>query len=200
MTRCNPSAGVPFLIAGPLAAIALYFRYRIEESPAFSAALKERAKETQTGERSQNLGVAGVIRTQGRFMLPVMGIAAASNVIAYTMTSFTPTYLNQTLGFQGAQGTLVIFPLFILAAFATQFFCIIFGQDRQEAYPVCRLSVGSPSPDTSLHDDGLGQSLGGSAGHSFHHGLRDSLLVELCICSPRAIPDGIEVELAWPGL
>ncbi|MBT2514702.1 MFS transporter [Arthrobacter sp. ISL-30] len=114
---------IPFLIAGPLAAIALYFRYRIEESPAFSAVLKERSEEAQkTGELRENMGVVEVIRAQRRFILPVMGIAAAGNVIAYTMTSFTPTYLNQTLGFQGAQGTLVIFPLFVLAAFATQFF------------------------------------------------------------------------------
>jgi MFS transporter, MHS family, proline/betaine transporter len=41
------------------------------------------------------------------------------------MTSFTPTYLNRTLGFEGAQATLVIFPLFVVAAFATQFFAAL---------------------------------------------------------------------------
>ncbi|MFP3480232.1 hypothetical protein SB780_35880, partial [Burkholderia sp. SIMBA_057] len=90
---------------GPLAAIALYFRYRIEESSTFSAVLKERAEESRrTGELATNPGIIQVIRAHGRFILPVMGVAAAGNVIAYTMTSFTPTYLNQTLGFQGSLG------------------------------------------------------------------------------------------------
>jgi MFS transporter, MHS family, proline/betaine transporter len=117
---------IPFLVAGPLAVIALYFRYRIEESPTFSAVLKERAEENRKMVALHpNMSFLQVIQTQKRFIFPVMGIAAAGNVIAYTMTSFTPTYLNRTLGFEGAQATLVIFPLFVVAAFATQFFAAL---------------------------------------------------------------------------
>jgi MHS family proline/betaine transporter-like MFS transporter len=158
---------VPFLIAGPLAAIALYFRYRIEESPAFSAVLKERAKETRTGDRRQNSSVAGVVRTQGRFILPVMGIAAAGNVIAYTMTSFTPTYLNQTLGFQGAQGTLVIFPLFILAAFATQFFASLSDKIGRKRILFVGSALGVVLPIPAFMMMGSGNLLGAQLGTLF---------------------------------
>ena len=111
---------IPFLVAAPMTAIALYFRYRIRESPAFSAILRERElAEARRGEVQRNMSVAKVVRSQWRAILPVMGIAAAGNVIAYTMLSYAPTYLNQTLGFEGARGNLVLFPLYIIATFVT---------------------------------------------------------------------------------
>lgn len=111
---------IPFLMALPMTAIAVYFRYRVRESPAFAAVLKERqVAEAQRGEAQKNMNVTKVITTQWRAIVPVVGIAAAGNVIAYTMLSFAPTYLNQTLGFQGPQGNLVLFPLYIAAALIT---------------------------------------------------------------------------------
>lgn len=111
---------IPFLVAAPMTAIALYFRYRVEETPAFSAVLRQRERlEEQRGEVAQNMAVGQVVRKHWRSILPVMGIAAAGNVVAYIMLSFAPTYLSQTLGFSGAQGNLVLFPLYIVAAIAT---------------------------------------------------------------------------------
>jgi MHS family proline/betaine transporter-like MFS transporter len=111
---------IPFLIVLPMTSIAFYFRYRVKESPAFAAVLKDRqVAQQQSDETSKNMGVIKVIKSQGRAILPVIGIAAAGNVIAYTMLSFAPTYLNQTLGFKGAEGNLVLFPLYILAAVFT---------------------------------------------------------------------------------
>lgn len=113
---------IPFLAAAPLTAIAVYFRYRVKESPAFAAVLKERELvEEQHGEGAKNVNVLGVIKSQKRFILPVIGIAAAGNVIAYTMLSYAPTYLNQTLGFEGPLGNLVLFPLYVIATFITVF-------------------------------------------------------------------------------
>jgi len=111
---------IPFLIVLPMTSIAFYFRYRVKESPAFAAVLKDRQAAPQHRHDGQkNMGVVGVVKSQGRAILPVIGIAAAGNVIAYTMLSFAPTYLNQTLGFKGAEGNLVLFPLYILAAVFT---------------------------------------------------------------------------------
>jgi len=111
---------IPFLVAAPMTAIALYFRYRVQESPAFAAVLEQRELEERGhGGPQKNMHVLAVIRTQGRSILPVMGIAAAGNVIAYTMLSFAPTYLSQTLGFTGAQGNLVLFPLYLVATLVT---------------------------------------------------------------------------------
>lgn len=159
---------IPFLIAGPLAAIALYFRYRIEESPTFAAVLKDRAEEAgKTGETAKNMGIVKVIRTHGRYIWPVMGVAAAGNVIAYTMTSFTPTYLTQTLGFQGAQGTLVVFPLFVLAAVATQTFASLSDKvgRKRILYVGAILSVVLPIPAFMMM--GSGQVWGAQLGALF---------------------------------
>lgn len=109
---------IPFLIAGPMTAVALYFRYRVKESPAFEAVLKQRQAES-SGRASDSPSVLAVVRRQWRAILPVMGIAAAGNVIAYTMLSYAPTYLTQTLGFEGARGNLILFPLYIAAAIIT---------------------------------------------------------------------------------
>ncbi|MFE4082413.1 MFS transporter [Paenarthrobacter sp. YIM B13468] len=159
---------IPFLVAGPLAAIALYFRYRIEESPTFSAVLKERAEESRrTGELATNPGIIQVIRTHGRFILPVMGVAAAGNVIAYTMTSFTPTYLNQTLGFQGSLGTLVIFPLFVLAAFATQFFASLSDKIGRKRILFTGAILGIVLPVPAFMMMGSGQIWGAQLGTLF---------------------------------
>jgi MHS family proline/betaine transporter-like MFS transporter len=109
---------IPFLVAGPMTAVALYFRYRVKESPAFEAVLNERQEGT-IGREPASPTVLAVVRTQWRSILPVMGIAAAGNVIAYTMLSYAPTYLTQTLGFEGARGNIILFPLYIAAAAVT---------------------------------------------------------------------------------
>ncbi|MFP3581373.1 MFS transporter [Arthrobacter sp. SIMBA_036] len=159
---------IPFLVAGPLAAIALYFRYRIEESSTFSAVLKERAEESRrTGELATNPGIIQVIRAHGRFILPVMGVAAAGNVIAYTMTSFTPTYLNQTLGFQGSLGALVIFPLFVLAAFATQFFASLSDKIGRKRILFTGAILGIVLPVPAFMMMGSGQIWGAQLGTLF---------------------------------
>jgi MHS family proline/betaine transporter-like MFS transporter len=113
---------IPFLVAGPLAGIALYFRHRVNESPAFAAILERReTTEKHRGYVEKNMSVVSVIRTQWRSIIPVIGIAASGNVVAYTMLSFAPTYLNQTLGFEGAEGSLILFPLYVAAAFIAAF-------------------------------------------------------------------------------
>jgi MFS transporter, MHS family, proline/betaine transporter len=122
---------IPFLVAGPLAAIGLYFRYRIEESPTFAAVL--RAQETEsTAVRTK--GVFEVVRSHRRLIIAVIGISAAGNVIAYTLTSFTPTYLTTSLGFDSAHGTLVTFPLFVVAAIGTWAFAAL--SDRIGRKPI----------------------------------------------------------------
>jgi MHS family proline/betaine transporter-like MFS transporter len=113
---------IPFLLAAPMTAIAFYFRYRVKESPAFVEVLKQREfEEERHGGAHKNMSVVEVVRAQWRSILPVMGIAAAGNAIAYTMLSFAPTYLSQTLGYEGARVNLVLLPLYIAAAFITAF-------------------------------------------------------------------------------
>ncbi len=111
---------IPFLISLPMTAIALYIRYRVEESPAFSAVLHDREQlEEKLHEVAANKSVLAVVRSRWRSLLPVIGIAAAGNVIAYTMFTYVPTYLSQTLGFEPALSNLVLFPLYLAAIFFT---------------------------------------------------------------------------------
>ncbi|MGW5715274.1 MFS transporter [Amycolatopsis sp. NPDC003865] len=120
---------LPFLIAAPLAGIAVYFRYRIEESPAFSDAAKN-AFATDTKPD----GVATVLKSQWRRILAVTGISAAGNVIAYTLTSYVPTYLTSSLGFGSTQGAAVTFPLYVVAAIGVQRFATL--SDRLGRKPI----------------------------------------------------------------
>jgi MHS family proline/betaine transporter-like MFS transporter len=63
---------IPFLMALPMTAIAIYFRYRVRESPAFTAVLKERqVAEARRGETQRNMNIAKVIKKQWRAILPV---------------------------------------------------------------------------------------------------------------------------------
>ncbi|WP_309130458.1 MFS transporter [Brevibacterium sp.] len=111
---------IPFLVSLPMTAIALYIRYRVEESPAFVAVMRDReALERKLQQTERNPGIVAVVATQWRALLPVIGIAAAGNVIAYTMFSYVPTYLSQTLGFASEVSNLVLFPLYVVAVFCT---------------------------------------------------------------------------------
>lgn len=122
---------VPFLIAAPLGGIAVYFRYRIEESPAFAAVLKN---EDTASEDAKSETVAKVLKSNWRLILAVTGISAAGNVIAYTLTSYVPTYLTTSLGFGSAQGAAVTFPLYVIAAIGVQRFAAL--SDRLGRKPI----------------------------------------------------------------
>lgn len=125
---------IPFLIALPMGAIALYFRTHIEDTPAFvdsqgSAGaendegseyevritdIREAAKDdTQDSPKS----VAALVRTYWRELLTAFFLVASANTIGYALTSYMPTYLTSTMGYDAAHGNLLTLPILLLVAF-----------------------------------------------------------------------------------
>jgi MHS family proline/betaine transporter-like MFS transporter len=108
---------IPFLVAGPLGAIAIYFRLRIEESPAFQAALdaQERAvHELAANDESATKGPLGIVRMYWREIVVSMVLVAAANTVGYALTSYMPTYLTESKGYDELHGTLLTIPVLVV--------------------------------------------------------------------------------------
>ncbi|EMY36095.1 proline/betaine transporter ProP [Arthrobacter crystallopoietes BAB-32] len=109
---------LPFLLAGPLGLVGLYFRMRIEESPAFQAAQdaqEDKAKAAAVdGPKTYREIIAGYWRPIALAML----LVAAANTVGYALTSYMPTYLQEAMGYDALQGTLLTIPVLVLLSAA----------------------------------------------------------------------------------
>lgn len=173
---------LPFLVALPLGIIALYFRSRIEDTPAFilahtevsildaerqlpeyAAARPDSASDggsiasltpegldndtksaspaafvsvapdaTSAGVEQASLGdvalaiaatdegpkgVRALVRTYWRQLAVAFTLVAAANTVAYALTSYMPTYLTTTLGYDAVHGNLLTMPVLVLLSF-----------------------------------------------------------------------------------
>ncbi len=111
---------LPFLLAGPLGLIAIYFRSKIEESPQFQATLDAQeaaAKDAQAGDAAAAKGPMGIIRAYWRQIVLAMILAAAANTVGYALTSYMPTYLTESKGYDPVHGTLLTIPVLVIMAF-----------------------------------------------------------------------------------
>jgi MHS family proline/betaine transporter-like MFS transporter len=143
---------VPFLLAGPLGLIAVYFRMKIEESPAFQAALEaqeaaakglsagdtwapaqaaglvSRDREPDTAVLAREAAAAaaaaaatakgpvGIVKAYWRQILLAMILVAAANTVGYALTSYMPTYLTSSKGYDELHGTLLTIPVLVVMA------------------------------------------------------------------------------------
>jgi MHS family proline/betaine transporter-like MFS transporter len=82
---------IPFLIAGPLGAVGLYIRLRLEDTPEF------RALEA-AGEVAQSPLKEALVE-HWRQILQVAGIAIIHNLGFYMVFTYMPTYFSTELGF-----------------------------------------------------------------------------------------------------
>ncbi|GAA1349392.1 glycine betaine/L-proline transporter ProP [Arthrobacter koreensis] len=138
---------IPFLIAGPLGAIAIYFRLKIEESPAFQATL-DAQEEQAASAASKDLdkdsvaqGTFGIFRTYWRPIVLAMVLVAAANTVGYALTSYMPSYLTDSKGYDPLHGTLLTIPVLVAMAL-----CIpLTGRlsDRIGRRPVLWMGAGS---------------------------------------------------------
>ena len=80
---------IPFLIAGPLGAIGLYLRRKLEDTPAF-----KNLEQTHNVAKSP---LKTLVQQQWRPLLILMGIVIVINVANYTILTYMETYLQQTL-------------------------------------------------------------------------------------------------------
>ena len=109
---------LPFLLAGVIGSVAIYFRLKIEESPAFQAAqdAQERAGDAVAEAEGRPRTTLELVRRHWRPMLVAIGLVAASNTVGYALTSYMPTYLTDSLGYDPLHGTLLTIPVLVLLA------------------------------------------------------------------------------------
>lgn len=110
---------LPFLAAGPLGAIAVYFRLKIEESPQFQATLdaaEETSKAAAASDEATSNGPVRLVRVFWRQILLAMVLVAAANTVGYALTSYMPTYLTDSKGYDPVHGTLLTIPILVAMA------------------------------------------------------------------------------------
>ena len=109
---------LPFLLAGVIGSVAIYFRLKIEESPAFQAVqdAQEQATEEIAEAEGRPRSTFELIRRHWRPMVVAVGLVAASNSVGYALTSYMPTYLTDSLGYDPLHGTLLTIPVLVLLA------------------------------------------------------------------------------------
>ncbi|APX01181.1 MFS transporter [Arthrobacter sp. QXT-31] len=108
---------IPFLIAGPLGIVAIYFRMKIEESPAFKATQEAEAvaaKHHETADELRPVGPVAIFRDHWRRIVLAMILVAAGNTVGYALTSYMPTYLTTNKGYDEVHGTLLTVPVLVV--------------------------------------------------------------------------------------
>ncbi|MEU6406706.1 MFS transporter [Streptomyces sp. NPDC046985] len=86
---------IPFLVAGPLGAIGLYMRMKLEESPAFQQQLDEHEK--SLAQKSAGSEFKTIVKGHWPALLLCMGLVLLYNVTNYMVTGYLPTYQTETL-------------------------------------------------------------------------------------------------------
>ncbi len=107
---------IPFLIAGPLGLIAIYFRMKIEESPTFQATLdaKEAAASNPLAvDDTAPKGPFAIFKAYWRGIVLAMILVASANTLGYALTSYMPTYLTANKGYDELHGTLLTIPILV---------------------------------------------------------------------------------------
>ncbi|RBP99043.1 MFS transporter [Bifidobacterium xylocopae] len=103
---------IPFILALPLAAIAVYFRTKVEDTPAFQQAQNATAKKSE----AEHKGVISLIRGYWKELLMAFVLVSAANTLSYTLTTYMPTYLTTTLHQNMAQSNLLTLPILLIVA------------------------------------------------------------------------------------
>ncbi|WP_461173688.1 MFS transporter [Arthrobacter sp. Z1-9] len=108
---------IPFLIAGPLGLIAIYFRNKIEESPQFQATLDAQeslGQHAAAADTDAAKGPVGIVKAYWRSLIVAMILVAAANTAGYALTSYMPTYLTESKGYDPVHGTLLTIPVLVI--------------------------------------------------------------------------------------
>nr|WP_240630979.1 MFS transporter [Mycolicibacterium sp. GF69] len=84
---------LPFLVAAPLGLIGLYLRTRLDETPVFKELEESGEREDAVGSEFKDL-----IAQYWQPILRLGGLVVALNVVNYTLLTYMPTYLEQSIG------------------------------------------------------------------------------------------------------
>ncbi len=104
---------IPFLLAIPLGIVAIWFRLRIPETPAYeneSALALEQDADNPLGRH----GIFGIFRHHWRTILIAIALVAATNTAGYALTSYMPTYLEREVGLSNISAAVATVPVLIV--------------------------------------------------------------------------------------
>lgn len=107
---------IPFLVALPLGVIALWFRSKIEDTPAFkeAQAKQEAAGKEAMAEQDAPKNVRQLFAAYWREILTAFVLVSAANTTGYALTSYMPTYLTGTLHYDPVHGNLLTLPVLVI--------------------------------------------------------------------------------------
>lgn len=107
---------IPFLLAIPLGAIAIYFRMRIPEPPGFEETreLQLTHQPTDPHDLQYRHSLASLIRIYWKQILIGISIVAAEGTAGYALTSYMPTYLEKELRVSNLNAAIATVPVLVI--------------------------------------------------------------------------------------
>ncbi len=94
---------IPFLVALPLGLIGWYLRSRLDESPVFTE-VAEREDQPHGGVWA----LKALVTQYPRELLTLAGLVIALNIVDYTLLSYQPTYLEDTIKISNSGTTAIV--------------------------------------------------------------------------------------------
>lgn len=109
---------IPFLLAIPLGAIAIYFRMRIPEPPGFeeTRAMQEAYQPKDPHDLQYRHSLPTLIRVYWKQILIGIAIVAAEGTAGYALTSYMPTYLEEELHVSNLNAAIATVPVLVIMA------------------------------------------------------------------------------------
>lgn len=104
---------IPFLVAIPLGIVAIWFRLKIPETPAFEAEEAD-VRRSDGSDPLGRLGVVGIFRHHWRVVLIGIALVSATNTAGYALTSYMPTYLETEVGVSNLMAAVATVPVLIV--------------------------------------------------------------------------------------
>ncbi|WP_405373597.1 MULTISPECIES: MFS transporter [unclassified Microbacterium] len=131
---------IPFLIAIPLGIVAIWFRLRIPETPAYETNQEHSSHRTADDPLARH-GIGGILRHHWRAVLIGIAIVAATNTAGYALTSYMPTYLEKEVGISNLGAAVATVPVLIVMSLCLP----LIGRlsDRIGRRPVYLIAAGS---------------------------------------------------------
>ena len=102
---------IPYLVGGPLGAVGLYLRLRLDETPAFQKLEAENVRATDAAdpvETSAKGDLANIFRRYWPTLILCIALVGAYNITDYMLLSYMPTYLTDELGYGDTHGLLIL--------------------------------------------------------------------------------------------
>lgn len=131
---------IPFLVAIPLGIVAIWFRLKIPETPAY----ENTAGTDEEPDRDDPLarhGIVGILRHHWREVLIGIAIVAATNTAGYALTSYMPTYLEKEVGISNLGAAVATVPVLLVMSACLPFIGGL--SDRIGRRPVYMIAAGS---------------------------------------------------------